>query len=310
MNEEPVPNDDEEESENSIEEIFIEEDSDEDDSSNVASNRISNPLNISTEVNVESDVASTENSLVRVLPDETVVNSTNGNDSLQEEPSADESAHAQEITDENSAVIIETQAISFDSAHDKTNEHQAEQNADRSSLWKSTSDNSALDSSPIKEQAMLTARDNGKSNEQLAEQNQNSSLENLSFVSLNMVSVDDGQSDEMSNDTSDREVKPNVVPMYELHRANNADILNQLEDWVIDYEDDEMQIVVSSKGYGAPLGTTLDGLVKPEKPDEFSGMMPFYETVILHHCVLILQVFFIENIFYYEIENGPCVQNW
>lgn len=31
------------------------------------------------------------------------------------------------------------------------------------------------------------------------------------------------------------EPKPNVVPMYEVHRINSDDISNRLEDWVVDF---------------------------------------------------------------------------
>lgn len=71
-----------------------------------------------------------------------------------------------------------------------------------------------------------------------------------------------------------------TVPMYEVHRSNNQDILQQLEEWVVDFADDDIEITISTKGYGVPLRTTVDGLVKPEVPDEFSGMFPCLNTVL------------------------------
>lgn len=75
------------------------------------------------------------------------------------------------------------------------------------------------------------------------------------------------------------ETKPNYVPMYEVYKSNNQDIRNQLEEWIVDYEDDEIEITVSSKGYGAPLKTRADGLIKPEVADDFSGMIPYENSV-------------------------------
>lgn len=98
---------------------------------------------------------------------------------------------------------------------------------------------------------------------------------NLSFVQLEEPDITVNQ----TTSSNEIESKPVVVPLYEVHRANNEDILNQLEEWHVDYVDDDIEIIVSSKGYGGPLKTTLEGLVKLEKPDDFSGMIPYIITV-------------------------------
>ncbi|XP_031636830.1 uncharacterized protein LOC116349491 [Contarinia nasturtii] len=73
------------------------------------------------------------------------------------------------------------------------------------------------------------------------------------------------------------EVKPSVVPMYEVHRANEDAILDQLEDRVVEIIDD-MEITTTSKGFGKPLNTTIDGLIKQEESDEISCDIPFLNT--------------------------------
>lgn len=79
--------------------------------------------------------------------------------------------------------------------------------------------------------------------------------------------------------TTPIDVKPVVVPMYEIYKSNNNEIWNQLEDWVVDYSDSELVMTISSKGYAKPLNTTRDGHVKLERPDEVSGDIPFTATV-------------------------------
>lgn len=90
-----------------------------------------------------------------------------------------------------------------------------------------------------------------------------------------------------TNDTPDdanvasdlADVKPNLVPIYEVHKANNEDILKQLEDTTVEIIDDMEITVITSKGYGKPFKVTDDGLIKREKPDEISGGMAFLATV-------------------------------
>lgn len=78
--------------------------------------------------------------------------------------------------------------------------------------------------------------------------------------------------------------KPNVLPLYELHRADHADILDMLEDktvYVVDDEEFPMEITVTSKGYGQPFNSTTEfDLIKREEPDEISRNIPFVSTVI------------------------------
>lgn len=74
------------------------------------------------------------------------------------------------------------------------------------------------------------------------------------------------------------DMKPCLVPMYNVYKANNNDILNELDDRVVEIVGD-MEITVTSKGFGQPFLATKDGLIKQEKPDEISGFIPFMKTV-------------------------------
>lgn len=81
--------------------------------------------------------------------------------------------------------------------------------------------------------------------------------------------------------TDEIDVKPNIdiIPMYEVHRSNQNAILDQLEDRIVEIVDDEIiSITTTSKGFGKPLNTTTEGLVKQEA-DEISGDMAFLNTV-------------------------------
>lgn len=80
-----------------------------------------------------------------------------------------------------------------------------------------------------------------------------------------------------SSDTP-ADVKPNVVPMYEVYKGNNNDLLLQLEDKIVEIVDD-MEITITSKGFGKPLNVTEEGFIKSEIPDEISGNIPFMKTV-------------------------------
>lgn len=74
------------------------------------------------------------------------------------------------------------------------------------------------------------------------------------------------------------DVKPNLVPLYEHHVANQNNILAQLHEPDI-IEDDDVIIIVGSKGFAMPLNATPDGLIKREQLDIISGDMPFNMTV-------------------------------
>lgn len=75
------------------------------------------------------------------------------------------------------------------------------------------------------------------------------------------------------------DVKPNLVPIYEVHKANNEGIRKQLEDTAVEVIDDDIEITYTSKGFGRPLNATQDGLIKREHQDEVSGDFPFMNTV-------------------------------
>lgn len=74
------------------------------------------------------------------------------------------------------------------------------------------------------------------------------------------------------------DIKPKLVPIYEVHKANSEDIREQLEVTAVEIIDD-MEIIVTSKGFGKPLNATAEGLIKQEKPDGVSGDIPFIVTV-------------------------------
>lgn len=81
------------------------------------------------------------------------------------------------------------------------------------------------------------------------------------------------------------DVKPNLVPLYDLHTKNNSDIISLLEEPIekpaqecVELGDD--LVMTYDKGMKfKPLAATGDGLTKRENPDEISGMIPFNETV-------------------------------
>lgn len=75
------------------------------------------------------------------------------------------------------------------------------------------------------------------------------------------------------------EQKPEIFPIYEADHSNNDDILDALEDRVVEVLDGMEVTYKASKGFGKPLKTTSDGLVKIEVPDAISGMIPFITTV-------------------------------
>lgn len=86
---------------------------------------------------------------------------------------------------------------------------------------------------------------------------------------------------EMDEEAADEaaDIKP-IVPLYRIDRANNDDIVALLDEHHIEVLDD-MVITVGSKGYGRPLQTTTEGLVKFEDNqfDDISGNIPFMSTV-------------------------------
>lgn len=81
------------------------------------------------------------------------------------------------------------------------------------------------------------------------------------------------------------EKKPDVseiFPIYEV-RADNNEIMEELEERCVEiltFEGAEMEVTYkASKGFGKPFNATSDGLIKLEKPDPVSGMIPFITTV-------------------------------
>lgn len=133
----------------------------------------------------------------------------------------------------------------------------------------------SFQSDSIDQERSTSARANTSASDSLVISFQSESIDQNgeSFVQMQHETGNQGASDN-SND-----VKPNIVPMYAVYTENNDDILQQLEDWTVEIVDDDMEIMVSSKGFGNALGVTVDGLVKPEKPQEFSGMIPYLDTV-------------------------------
>lgn len=109
------------------------------------------------------------------------------------------------------------------------------------------------------------------------------------------------------------DVKPNLVPIYEVHKANNEGIRKQLEDTQVEIIDD-MEITYTSKGFGQPLNATSDGLIKREHRDEISGDFPFMNTVRIFLLKWKFAKRYVILIKYDKSicgsENGSCLQNW
>lgn len=82
-----------------------------------------------------------------------------------------------------------------------------------------------------------------------------------------------------SHNNNNGEQKPEFFPIYEADHSNNDDILNALDDRVVEVLDGMEVTYKASKGFGKPLKTTTDGLVKIEIPDAISVMIPFITTV-------------------------------
>lgn len=81
------------------------------------------------------------------------------------------------------------------------------------------------------------------------------------------------------------DVKPNLVPLCELHTKNNSDIISLLEEPIEEPEKEHEEsgddlVMTYDKGTKfRPFSATVDGMTKRETPDEVSGMIPFNETV-------------------------------
>lgn len=81
------------------------------------------------------------------------------------------------------------------------------------------------------------------------------------------------------------EVKPNLVPLYDLHTKNICDIISLLEDPIEVPEKEREEfgddlVMTYDKGMQfKPFAATADGLTKRETPDYISGMIPFNESV-------------------------------
>lgn len=106
---------------------------------------------------------------------------------------------------------------------------------------------------------------------------------NVTVAEVTSTSVADDNVGDASQ-ASMIDVKPNLVPIYEVHKANNEGIRKQLEDTAVEIIDD-MEITYTSKGFGQPLNATPDGLIKREHRDEISGDFPFMNTVRIFNFI-------------------------
>lgn len=313
MRERPIP-DDEAEIEDSIEEILTPRDFRNDGSPNTTLNASSNPLNTSSEANEDADDVSgfsnEHSNLGNGFEDETrdeieanitsVTNEVNDSRSFENQIATanldiESSSNALYVTTNNDLC----DEIVADGAANNDSQHQ-EQLVDEINVLQELAGGGSISVhvsmvGNAEEIVPNRAIEDNSSQERSFIQNTQQSTAVIDPV-LVSPSNDDARSHNISNDNdallpepseSENEVdsndqidvKPNVVPLYQIYRTNNNDILNQLEDWVIDYVDDEIEIAISSKGYAAPLNTTEEGLVKHEKPNEFSGLIPCLNTV-------------------------------
>lgn len=60
--------------------------------------------------------------------------------------------------------------------------------------------------------------------------------------------------------------------------GNRNQLFNLLNSTVIEEIDDDLTMIYGTKGFGMPLHTTVEGLIKREN-DPISGNIPFTQTV-------------------------------
>lgn len=79
----------------------------------------------------------------------------------------------------------------------------------------------------------------------------------------------------MLNLEHELEIKPELVPLYEIH-ARNISEMNELldEPQTIYLSDDDGEMVVPETGLPKPFGTTKENIVKREN-DPITGNVPF-----------------------------------
>lgn len=123
--------------------------------------------------------------------------------------------------------------------------------------------------------------------------NESNSSQNASEYDA-LASIDDGElnapdipesNEDVEIQQEALDVKPNLVPLYDLHTKNISDIISLLEDpiEVAEKEHEEFGddlVMTYDKGMQfKPFSATADGLTKRETPDYISGMIPFNESV-------------------------------
>lgn len=109
------------------------------------------------------------------------------------------------------------------------------------------------------------------------------------FVTADME-LDSSESDEteihLSNSERDETqmvdpIKTEPIPLHEPIQANNVE-LNEIldeEDMITEQLDDDITVIIDSKiGFGKPLNSNADGLIKRQN-DIISGDIPFIQTV-------------------------------
>lgn len=109
-----------------------------------------------------------------------------------------------------------------------------------------------------------------------------------------LASIDDGElnasdipgpSENLRVQQEAMDEKPNLVPLYDLHKKNNSDIITLLEEPIEAPEKEREEfgddlVMTYDKGMKfKPFAATADILTNRETPDDVSGMIPFNETV-------------------------------
>lgn len=116
----------------------------------------------------------------------------------------------------------------------------------------------------------------------MADDSSQHDVENASSIDTYDGNNNNNQPDTPPSNVELKREAPQVIPIYGI-ASNNDDILNELEvrrSEELTFEGTTMEVTyMVSKGFGKPLNATLDGLVKLEQPDLFSGWIGYITTV-------------------------------
>lgn len=215
---------------------------------------VSNEVGITEEANSASTLSSTEHaaSTVSITVANGVVGITQSNDDSNEDIPTVEHAASEQNTSSTDQTDTQT-----DTQTDNQTDNQTDTQTE--AIGANTSSNE--DVAAIHSNVQNVIQQNVDIVHTVADQNE-SAVQNV----------------DKSSQSATSDVKPNIVPLYEMHRANQNAILDQLEDRIVETVDD-MEITITSKGFGKPFNTTAEGFIKLEEPDEISGFIPYMNTV-------------------------------